>query len=39
VLEKGLMDRQQLEAALRPEVLTHPRAAPAPMKRTAQEIT
>jgi aspartate ammonia-lyase len=39
VLEKGLMDRQQLEAALRPEVLTHPRAAPAPMKRAAQEIT
>jgi aspartate ammonia-lyase len=39
VLEKGLMDRRQLDAALRPEVLTHPRAAPGPMKRAAQEIT
>ncbi len=29
VLEMGLMDKAQLEAVLRPEVLTHPQAAPA----------
>jgi aspartate ammonia-lyase len=28
VLERGLMDSRELEAALRPEVLTRPRAAP-----------